>query len=61
MKRLRLYVEGSVTFVLRKPVWNEDDWPEPGIFLVLDDLREKRDGWRAYKARYFKLEDKTQG
>lgn len=54
-------VNGSVTFALRRPIWGEEDWPEPGISLVLGDLREKRDGWRAYKARYFRPEDKTQG
>lgn len=48
-------VEGSITFSLRKDVWQEKEDPEPGIYVVLSVLRKKRSGWRAYKARFLGL------
>ena len=50
-------VEGSITFSLRKDVWQEKKDPEPGIYVVLSVLRKKRSGWRAYKARFFRLKN----
>ncbi|MCX6745304.1 MAG: hypothetical protein NTX82_07340 [Candidatus Parcubacteria bacterium] len=48
---------GSVTFLLDSPVWQEKDFPEPGVLVILEDIRKKRSGWRAYKARFFKPSD----
>jgi hypothetical protein len=48
---------GSVTFALEKDVWDETDSPTPGEIVLLSKLREKRDGWRAMKARYVKPSD----
>ena len=50
-------VLGSVTFSLKSPVWQESDWPEPGIYVVLAQVRKSRDGWRAYRVRYMKPSD----
>jgi len=50
-------IEGSITFSLRKDVWREKEDPEPGTYVVLLELRKKRKGWRAYKARFFGLEN----
>ena len=44
--------EGSVTFSLKKPVWKEDSWPEPGTYVLLSAIREKRSGFRAMSARF---------
>lgn len=48
---------GSVTFSLRPPVWNEDDLPEPGMYVVLEKVRRKRAGWRANSGRFLKPSD----
>ncbi len=48
---------GSITFSLDKPVWQEDDWPEPGTFVALAKLREKRAGWRAQQGRFWEPSD----
>lgn len=45
-------IEGSITFSLEKPVWTEDDPPERGSEVYLWDLRKKRAGWRAHRARF---------
>lgn len=50
-------VGGSVTFSLEPTVWQEDELPEEGIVVFLDELRKKRAGWRAKKARFWKLCD----
>ncbi len=42
----------SVTFSLQKPVWNESCFPEEGEVVILSDVREKRAGWRAHKAKF---------
>jgi len=60
----RLYVvatteelKGSVTFSLDKSCWQENSMPERGTVVVLSELRKKKAGWRAMKARYFKPYD----
>jgi len=50
-------IEGSVTVSLSSPAWGEDQWPEEGTVVVLDDLRKKRAGWRAYAGRFFRPTD----
>lgn len=50
-------MEGSVTFSLEPTVWEEDEWPEEGTVVLLDNLRKKRAGWRAKKGRFWKLSD----
>ncbi|MGD0328142.1 MAG: hypothetical protein ABSB00_00290 [Minisyncoccia bacterium] len=45
---------GSVTFSLNPEVWQEEDWPEPGMRVVLSQVREKSAGWRAKHARFTK-------
>ncbi len=41
----------SVTFALNKNVWSERHEPEPGQYVILQDIVSKRAGWRAKKAR----------
>lgn len=48
---------GSITFSLNKPVWQEEDWPEPGTYVALSALREKRAGWRAQQGRFWEPSD----
>ena len=48
---------GSVTFSLERNVWQEHGHPEPGEVVFLYELREKRQGWRAKKGRYWKPSD----
>lgn len=48
---------GSVTFSLEHNVWQEHGHPEPGEVVFLYELREKRQGWRAKKGRYWKPSD----
>ena len=43
---------GNVTFSLDPEVWREDDWPEPGMYVVLSQIRKKRAGWRAKHGRF---------
>jgi len=43
---------GSITFSLEPPVWQEDDYPEPGTEVVLSKIIKKRAGWRARLGRY---------
>ena len=50
---------GAVTFSLSNSVWIEEKWPDPGTVVMLLDLRMKRGGWRAEKARLFRPEDQT--
>lgn len=40
-----------ITFSLDPKVWKEDEWPEPGMCVVLTQLRKKRLGWFARFAR----------
>lgn len=48
---------GSITFSLNESVWEEEDWPEAGTYVLVSRLRKKRSGWRAMKARYLRPED----
>lgn len=52
-------VEGSITFALTRPCWQEEDVPELGVCVVLWSLRRKRAGWRAMKARLVQLSDEV--
>jgi hypothetical protein len=50
-------IDGSITFALKPTVWQEDEWPEPGMIVILGKLRKKRAGWRAMKARFLRPSD----
>lgn len=52
-------IKGSVTFLLRKPIWNESYIPESGVFVMLSNLCKKQNGWRAMKARPWSTSDET--
>ncbi len=54
-------VDGSVTFSLDPAlaVWNEDEPPKPGLYVVLTRLRKSSQGWRAEEARYMRPEDEV--
>ncbi|MFA5187732.1 MAG: Ig-like domain-containing protein [Patescibacteria group bacterium] len=55
-------LKGSVTFSLKKPVWDDkEDWPERGTCVVLSKFQRKPAGWRAKKARLFKPSDENKG
>lgn len=51
---------GNITVSLEKRVWLEVDWPEEGLEVLLWDLRKKKAGWRAYKARFVRPEDEQE-
>lgn len=51
---------GSITFSLDTTVWKESDWPEPGMCVVLSQMRKKRAGWRAKSGRFVKPSDEQQ-
>jgi len=45
-------IEGTITFsLLPEKGWQEEIWPEPGNVVLLDDVRERRLGWRAHQTR----------
>lgn len=48
---------GCITFSLNSNVWKESEYPEPGMCVVLSQLRKKRAGWRAQQGRFFKPSD----
>jgi len=50
-------LRGSITFSLESNVWQEDEWPEEGMFVFLGKLRQKRAGWRAKQGRFWKPSD----
>ncbi len=50
-------IDGSITFSLEPTVWQEDEWPEEGMIVVLGKLRKKRAGWRAKSGRFLKPSD----
>jgi hypothetical protein len=50
-------LKGTVTFSLEKPVWKESSLPEPGHIVMVADLTQKRAGWRAQSARFFRPKD----
>ena len=51
--------KGFVTFSLEPTVWQEEDWPETGTYVVLWTIIRKRKGWRAKKGRYLKPSDEV--
>lgn len=50
-------IRGSITFSLNNPCWKEQDLPEKGVLVVLSQLRMKKAGWRAKRARFYEPED----
>lgn len=48
---------GSITFAASEDVWDGKHPPEAGEFLVVSDIRQKPQGWRAHTARYFREDD----
>ena len=48
---------GSITFSLKRPVWQEKEWPEPGMVVMLGQVRMKRAGWRAQRGRFLRPSD----
>ena len=36
----------------RSPVWQESGWPTKGDMVILDDVRRRPGGLRAYSARF---------
>jgi len=52
-------VRGSITFSLRKEVWQEEKYPEPGTLVVLSGVYRKQNGWRASTARFFRPENEA--
>lgn len=51
-------IGATVTFSLDISVWEEDDAPEEGTYVMLSDVRKKRAGWRAMKGRFVRPSDK---
>ncbi len=51
---------GSITFSLDDNVWQEKDWPEPGMYVMLSQVRKKRAGWRAQHGRFIEPSDDQQ-
>lgn len=54
-------VIGSITFALDPSVWQGSDYPKSGEVVMLSDIRPKKAGWRAHKARYVQLSDRVSG
>ena len=50
----------SITFSLDGNVWQEKDWPEPGMYVMLSEVRKKRAGWRAQNGRFIEPSDDQQ-
>ena len=50
-------VEGSITFALNSSVWAEKLLPEPGAAVCLNELEQRRAGWRAKSARFWQPSD----
>lgn len=53
-------LEGSVTFSLKPPIWNEMTDPEQGAVVTLKHLTQKRAGWRAGAVWYRTTDDVLQ-
>lgn len=53
----RSEVVGTITFALDSSVWQENDLPEPGMCVMLSQLRKKRAGWRAQQGRFVEPSD----
>ena len=47
----------QVTVSLSRDVWQEESEPEGGTFVLLEDIRLKRGGWRAHRARFYRPSD----
>ncbi len=43
---------GSITFSLKKPIWEEEKFPESGDVVILSSVRMKSAGWRAFGAKF---------
>lgn len=43
---------GSITFSLDPEVWKEKKWPEPGTYVIVQEVIRKRAGWRANSGRF---------
>ena len=55
--------KNSITFSLCKHVWDDKRLPNPtdfGSHLVLEDITKKDKGWRAGKARFYRLKDEEE-
>lgn len=52
-------IDGSVTFSLSGNAWEEDELPTPGDRVVLENIKNRRAGWRAGKARFFGPQDQN--
>ncbi len=52
-------LDGSITFSLNKPVWQEIYPPDSGTIVILSQIRKKRAGWRANYARFVTPDDVT--
>jgi len=50
----------SVTFSLTPDVWQEKDYPDAGLYVILSQIRRTRAGWRAKSARYLTPSDEQQ-
>ena len=50
-------IDGSVTCSLEPKVWLENDRPEPGSVVNLEELRKKRAGWRATAGKFWRPSD----
>lgn len=55
-------VSVAVTFSLdsNRQVWKETEYPMVGTVVILSDLRKNDRGWRAYKARFLRLDDEVE-
>lgn len=49
-------LKGSVTFSLKRPIWKAKKWPNPGDIVLLSDVRERAQGWRAMAGRFSRPE-----
>lgn len=50
---------GTVTFKLSLDVWSGNGPPQKGEIIILSGMSKFRMGWRASKARRFKLSDES--
>ena len=48
---------GPISFALTKPVWEEEERPELGTYVILSKLTKKRAGWRANHGRFLRPSD----
>jgi len=50
----------SLTFSLDSKVWQDDELPELGTWVMLSKITRKSAGWRAGCGRLFRLSDEKQ-